>query len=568
MTRVVITGATGFIGRRLLELLRRDGLNGAPVRISAIARHPESLPDTVERHALDLADAPLDAIAAACGEGATIFHLAANASVGGGEDGFRNNVRATARLLEALRTCAPARVVYASSIGAVDRAPGDPCTALLDEASPPHPLTRYGEGKLEGERLVAASGIPYAIVRPTWVYGARMRPDSHLRVFLDMVHAGKLASRFAFSGRVSLVHVDDLCTALLLVGSRREALGQTFFATDGEPVSIGTLFRELGDITGRVAGRVALPRVITAAARAVRRWLPLSVQCLNSDVLVASNARLRALGHTPVVTRRRGLIALARGNSTPKGRWIVTGAAGGIGRALAVQLYATGHDVVAVDRDAAGLVALALECPNMMLVPVDLASDDGLERVGQVIEDGPLAGLVNCAGLGARGTVLELPESIQARLLTVNMLALADGTARAARRMAQQRDGGIVVNVASSAALQPLPGMAAYAASKAFVLSYSEAAGQELADTPVRIITVCPGGTDTGFQAASGVKRIEGERLMPAADVAAVILAAIRRGNSTTILVGGRTKVMALLARALPRRLVVRLWGRLMSSMR
>jgi short-subunit dehydrogenase len=136
------------------------------------------------------------------------------------------------------------------------------------------------------------------------------------------------------------------------------------------------------------------------------------------------------------------------------------------------------------------------------------------------------------------------------------------------RRMSSQPAGGILVNVASSAALQPLPGMAAYAASKAFVLSYSEAAAQELEGTPIRVITVCPGGTDTGFQAASGVKRDAGEKLMPAADVAAVILAAIRRNRSATLFVSGRTKVMALMARVLPRRQLVRLWGKLMGSMR
>jgi hypothetical protein len=134
--------------------------------------------------------------------------------------------------------------------------------------------------------------------------------------------------------------------------------------------------------------------------------------------------------------------------------------------------------------------------------------------------------------------------------------------------MAQQASGGTLVNVASSAALQPLPGMAAYAASKAFVLSYSEALAEEMAASAVRVITVCPGGTDTGFQASSGVKRVEGERLMPATEVAAHMFAAIRHGRSTTVLVGGRTKAMALLARVLPRNMLVRLWGRMMGAMR
>ena len=568
----MITGATGFIGSRLLERLVRDGIQGQPVHVVAIARHPETLPDAlrgqVECHGLDLAEAPLDAIVAACGQGAIVYHLAANASVAGGKAAARSNVRATERLIEALRGCAPKRVVYASSIGAVDRAPDDPCTEPLDESTPAHPLTRYGASKLEGERLVAASGLPFSIVRPTWVYGPHMRADSHLRVFLDMVRAGKLASRINFAGRVSVVHVDDLCDALLLAGLHEAALGQTFFVTDNEPVSLGTLFHELGEITGQSAGAIPLPALLASPARALRRWLPLSVQCLNSDVLMATSARLGALGFAPRVARRRGLVELARSTAPMGDRWIVTGAASGIGRALATMLHAAGHAVVAVDYDAAGLEALRQECPGTIPVHADLATGNGRALVARAIDDGPLAGLVNCAGIGARGDVRDVPESTQSRVLAVNIEALADASTRAVRRMAQQKSGGTLVNVASSAALQPLPGMAAYAASKAFVLSYSEALAEELAESAVRVITVCPGGTDTGFQASSGVKRVEGEQLMPASAVAARMLAAIRRGRSTTVLMGGRTHAMALMARALPRQVLVRLWGRLMGKLR
>jgi hypothetical protein len=572
MTRVIITGATGFIGRRLLERLVRDGVHGRPAHLVAIARHPETLSESlrgqVECHALDLAEAPLDAIAAACGQGALVFHLAANASVAGGKAAGRTNVRATERLLEALRGGAPQRIVYASSIGAVDRTPGDHCTEPLNENSPPHPLTQYGASKLAGERLVAASGLPFSIVRPTWVYGPNMRADSHLQVFLGMVRAGKLSTRINFPGRVSVIHVDDLCEALLLAAVHDAARGQTYFATDNEPVSLGMLFRELGEITGRPAGTFALPALFTAPARALRRWLPLSVQCLSSDVLMASSARLGALGFAPNVSRRRGLLELARNAAPAGGRWIVTGASSGIGRALAVMLHAAGHSVVAIDHDAPGLKTLCQECPGTTPVRADLATADGRALVASAVEDGPLAGIVNCAGIGARGDVRDVPESTQSRVLAVNIEALADASTRAVRHLAQQASGGTLVNVASSAALQPLPGMAAYAASKSFVLSYSEALAEEMAGSAVHIITVCPGGTDTGFQASSGVKRVEGEHLMAATDVAARILAAIQHGRSTTVLVGGRTHAMALLARVLPRQLLVRIWGRLMGKMR
>ncbi|MBM3907194.1 MAG: SDR family NAD(P)-dependent oxidoreductase [Gemmatimonadetes bacterium] len=571
MTRVVVTGATGFIGRHLINRLVRVGMNGSPAQVVAIARRPEALPASttaVEVHALDLAEASPESIAAACGRDAVVFHLAASAAVGGGEAAYRNNVQATERLIEALRSSAPRRVVYASSIGAVDRLPSDPCTAPLDENSPPHPLTRYGASKLAGERLLAASGLPFSIIRPTWVYGPGMREDSHLRVFLQMVRQGKPIARFRFPGRVSVIHVDDLCSALLLAAQQPAALGQTYFAADGEPAAIGTLFGEFGEITGRAAGDIAIPSAIAGIARAARRWLPLAAQGLHSDVLLAGVERLRALGFTPSVPRRRGLIELARSSESGGGRWIVTGAASGIGRAFTVQLYAAGHRVVAVDRDATGLDALHADCPEISTHAADLSTDDGQRALVSLIESVPCDGLVNCAGIGTRGDVREVSSEAQSRLLEVNTAALARACTHAARQMSAQAAGGTIVNVASSAAVQPLPGMAAYAASKAFVLSYSEALAEELAQTPVQVITICPGGTDTGFQAASGVRRVEGERLMPAHQVAAVMLRAAARRESATVFVGARTQAMALLARFLPRRVMVRLWGRLMRQMR
>ncbi|MBW7933078.1 MAG: SDR family NAD(P)-dependent oxidoreductase [Gemmatimonadaceae bacterium] len=553
-------------------LILRDGLGGEAVRVVAIARHPETLPaewrERVELHALDLAESPVEQIATACGRDALVFHLAASAAVSGGEAAYRNNVRATERLVEALRPSAPRRIVYASSIGAVDRLPADPCTAPLNEDAPAHPLTRYGASKLEGERLLRDAGLPFVVVRPTWVYGPGMRADSHLRVFLEMVRAAKPVAQVAFPGRVSLIHVDDLCSALLLAAERTDAIGQTFFAADDVPVSIGTLFHELGEITGRPGGRIRVPAPVAAIARRLRRWLPLAAQGLHSDVLLASASRLRALGFAPAMPRYRGLIALARSTAPAGGRWIITGAASGIGRALAVQLYAAGHKVIGLDRNDEGLSALRADCPDLQTQCADLATEDGQRSLVACIEQEPLDGSVNCAGIGARGVVSELPAAAQASLLSVNVAALAQASAHAARKMTQQASGGVLVNVASSAALQPLPGMAAYAASKAFVLSYSEAIAEELAATAVRVITVCPGGTDTGFQAASGVRRVEGEQLMPAPVAAARIFRAIQRRQSGTVLIGGRTKAMALLARLLPRRTLVRLWGRLMNEMR
>lgn len=575
MSRVVITGASGFIGLRLVRRLLADGFAGAPAQIVAIVRNADRLPSDVGRQCtvapLDLASAPIDDIRTACGAGATVVHLAASASASGGETAAANNERATERLVEALREANPRRIVYVSSIGAVDREPSDPCTAPLSEDAQPNPLTRYGRSKLHGERVVAASGLPFAVVRPTWVYGPGMREDSHLRVLLSMVRRRAIGARIRYPGRVSVIHVSDLCDALVRVAVADGAAGRTFFASDGSPVALGDLLAMMGETLAVPAATLAVPRPARWLARRVRPALPFALQNLCSDVLTASNDRIASLGFRATVPLRRGIIELARDGAAPQGAWIVTGAASGIGRALAEQLHARGADVIAVDRSASGLAALQTDCPGTEPVVVDLATSDGCARVAALVAErarGPLAGVVNCAGIGARGPVGDLTMSAERDIIAVNVSALAAVTAAAVSRFSTG-GGGVLVNVASSAAFQPLPFMAAYAASKAFVLSYSEAVASEVTrNAGICVITVCPGGTDTGFQSASGVRRVDGERLMSPYAVAAAILAAADRGRSTTMFIGRRTWAMAWLARLLPRRSLVALWGRLMRQMR
>ena len=570
MTRVVVTGATGFIGRRLVERLVKHGYNGTGAQVVGTSRgpRPDWAPPAVEWHALDLASAEPAAIAAIVGRDAVVIHCAANASARAGQDGYRNNVESVERLIAGLKAATPQRVVYVSSIGAVDRVPSDDCRAPLSEQSVPNPLTVYGRSKRVGEQRIAASGLPYAIVRPTWVYGPHMRADSHIRYFLSMVRKGSAVTRINFPGRVSIIHVDDLCDALLVTAQHPKALGRAFFAADGEPISLGQMYRELGELTGRVAGRMNVPGFAAGIARALRRFLPFSVQLLNSDVLVGDETPLRDLGFVSRVPRRTGFIELARATAAPGKRWIVTGAARGIGRALATQLYCDGHALEATDRDDDGLASLQRECPDAAIFTGDLTTDAGRAALAARVGDGPLGGLVNCAGVGVRGDAATASMEAQEKLVQLNVVALMEGTALAVRRLREQADGGVVVNVASSSALQPLAGMAAYAASKAFVLNYSEAVAVECAGSTVRIITICPGGTDTGFQAAAGVKRAAEEKLVPAADAAAVIFAAIVRGVSSTVYIGLRVHAMGLLARVLPRRSNAALWGRLMNSMR
>jgi uncharacterized protein len=294
-------------------------------------------------------------------------------------------------------------------------------------------------------------------------------------------------------------------------------------------------------------------------------------------VLTVDPSKLQALGFKPRVAQREGLARLARAqrNLPPLGFAeprrpvsVVTGAAGGIGRALALRMYETGHALLLIDRDAKGLDEIALTTNARTLV-LDLSLPDAAELLARHLDEQRLYidWLVNNAGIGARGETAEMdPDHLRA-MLDINCQAVVALSGLAMRHF-RLAGAGTIVNIGSSAGYQPLPYMAAYAASKAFVQSFTLGlAGEARAMRGVRVVLVDPSGTDTGFQSAAGVKKSAGETLLTPDDIAVAALDAVERG-ATMVTVGRSGKAMALAARIIPRRWQPRLWARLMTKMR
>ena len=105
----------------------------------------------------------------------------------------------------------------------------------------PYPRSRYGESKLKSETLIRDSGLPFTIIRPTWVYGEDMRTNSHINRFVSMVFERHPVARLAFPGKVSLIHVNDLATALVNCINYEAVIGRTYFA-ETEALPIGKIF--------------------------------------------------------------------------------------------------------------------------------------------------------------------------------------------------------------------------------------------------------------------------------------------------------------------------------------
>ena len=185
---------------------------------------------------------------------------------------------------------------------------------------------------------------------------------------------------------------------------------------------------------------------------------------------------------------------------------LVTGASGGIGEALAYRFADGGYDLALVARSADKLAAVAakIEAKGAAchVIPQDLQrSEAGAALEAAVAEKGlTVEALVNNAGFGLVGDFLDVALEEQLGTIDLDVRALAELSHRFGRQMRARGKGGIL-NVASTAAFQPGPGMAVYYAAKAFVLSFTEALNYELRGSGVHATALCPGPVLTGFQA-------------------------------------------------------------------
>ena len=175
---------------------------------------------------------------------------------------------------------------------------------------------------------------------------------------------------------------------------------------------------------------------------------------------------------------------------------VVTGASRGIGRALALRFAARGHPLVLAARTGADLFKVAGESGvDCKVVECDLATAEGREALLSA-SPASLAGLVNNAGFATAGEFASLDRGRERMLVQLNCEAVVDLTHLFLPRLAA---GGFVVNLGSTAGFQPVPLFATYAASKAFVLSLSEALADELAPRGIHVMALCPGVTESGF---------------------------------------------------------------------
>jgi hypothetical protein len=243
---------------------------------------------------------------------------------------------------------------------------------------------------------------------------------------------------------------------------------------------------------------------------------------------------------------------------------LITGASAGLGAEFARQCSKRGDEVVLVARRRDRLEALAAELGRARVIVTDLAAPGAPQKLVQAVEAQGLTvqTLVNNAGFGLTGRFAELPLARQREMIDLHVAALAELThlvLPAMRARAEGGEWGGILNVASTAAFQPGPGFAVYFASKAFVLSFTEALHQELKGSGVHVTALCPGPTRTEFGQVAGVTSAAFDKF--AADAPAVVAAGLRglARNKAIVIPGLTNKLSAQSTRLIPRAIMRRI---------
>jgi len=242
---------------------------------------------------------------------------------------------------------------------------------------------------------------------------------------------------------------------------------------------------------------------------------------------------------------------------------LVTGASSGIGEMFANELAKKGCNLILVARSENKLKQLADNLQRAYSIhatplPVDLAAANAAERVAEEIGKLGLTVdiLINNAGFGTLGAFNEIQQSRIHQEIQLNVISLTELTHKFIGSMVERKEG-IVINVASMTAFLPVPFMAVYGATKAYVLSFTEALWAEYRDCGIQIVALCPGETKSSFHATSGSENLKSKRMDPM-DVVKAAFKAVEK-DRCNIIAGRNNYFMAQLPRILPRSVIVKL---------
>ncbi|BCB05510.1 SDR family NAD(P)-dependent oxidoreductase [Bacillus sp. KH172YL63] len=243
---------------------------------------------------------------------------------------------------------------------------------------------------------------------------------------------------------------------------------------------------------------------------------------------------------------------------------LITGASSGIGLHFSHKFAESGHDVILVARSEEKLVSLSQEMKEKYGVkayafPADLSKPDAVKELYDKLQSHQLQvdTLINNAGFGLFGEFEDTDLTTEVDMISVNITALTALCKLIGKDMVSRKRGQIL-NVASTAAFQPGPLMAVYYATKAYVLSFSEALANEWASHGVKVTALCPGATETGFSDAADLhsSKLFQSGVMSVEEVVEEGYRQMMNTNKTVIVPGLKNKILTSTVRFIPRKLV------------
>ncbi|HMF99056.1 MAG TPA: NAD(P)-dependent oxidoreductase [Vicinamibacterales bacterium] len=334
----LVTGATGFIGRRLVRrLVELDG----PDAVVCLVKPPAN---PLESDALaslrargirlvdgDLRNQPVSTTAPPRVQ--RVFHLAANIDTDAAERDLLVNHAGTRHLLDWLKPVSRGlRIVYSSSVAVHDRdaEPAGP----IDEGSPLVPRTSYGRTKLWGEAVLreraATDGYTWTILRLPTVYGPGQKAGGLFDKMIELAAGGGLLGRIDWPGRTSIIHVDDAVEAMIALSTTAEAASEIFCVASDEALTVGELARTVGRALGRPVRPLPIPRSLLRLGRAlvwsksVAPLVPRSAQLsfwrlslIVSDGFWFDTAKFRRVYRAPLRDLEHGLADVMPGARHP-----------------------------------------------------------------------------------------------------------------------------------------------------------------------------------------------------------------------------------------------------------
>src|SRR5215510_5007334 len=245
---------------------------------------------------------------------------------------------------------------------------------------------------------------------------------------------------------------------------------------------------------------------------------------------------------------------------------LITGASWGIGETFARKLAERDHNLLLVARSEDRLVTLCNEVVRSKKIradyfAIDLSEPDAPLRLFEEARKRELEIdlLINNAGFGSMGDFAKLDLANELNMIDLNVRALVELTYRFLQPM-REKKAGAIINVASTAGFQPVPFMATYAATKAFVLSFSEALWEENRPYGIKVMALCPGVTETHFFEASRMQRPPARTSQTPEEVVEVALRALESGKSSVIS-GWTNRLLVGTERLVPRQLILRAAG-------